>query len=101
MIQFAVKDYRKTYIQENPNAAVIELKEKIYEAILPLIIDFRSKKYYNDFENIREIYGKHFLKRKEKKITAINFLNQIRLWPTGWMNWKTKSPGKLKCWFQK
>ena len=45
---------------------------KIYDSILPLILDFRSKKYYNDFEKIREIYGKHFLNRQNKKNSILN-----------------------------
>ncbi len=73
----AVKDYRQTF-QENPNAAVLELKDKIYEALLPLVIDFRSKEYYSDFENIREIYSEHFLKRKGIKDTAINCFKTVQ-----------------------
>ncbi len=73
-----VKDFEKLHT-DNPNAAFISLKEKIHESVLPLIIDFRSKKYYNEFEIIREVYGKYFLKRKEKNLTAIHFLKSDQL----------------------
>lgn len=66
-----VKDYLKTY-SENPNAAVIDLKNKIYGAILPLTINIKSKQYYETFELIRKIYGSHFLNRQQIKSTALN-----------------------------
>jgi 1-acyl-sn-glycerol-3-phosphate acyltransferase len=66
-----VKGFMKTYA-ENPNAAVIALKNKIYDAILPLTINIKSKKYYEEFEQVREIYGSHFLSRQQIKSTALN-----------------------------
>lgn len=57
---------------ENPNAAVIDLKNKIYDAIVPLTINIKSKKYYEEFEQVREIYGSHFLNRQQIKPTALN-----------------------------
>ncbi len=66
-----VKDFLKTY-SENPNAAVIALKNKIYDAILPLIININSKKYYEEFEQIREIYGRHFLDRQKLKYSELS-----------------------------
>ncbi|HDR50883.1 MAG TPA: hypothetical protein ENN90_04580 [Mariniphaga anaerophila] len=66
-----VKDYIDTY-SVNPNKAVIALKNKIYDAILPLTINIKSKRFYNEFERIREIYGKHFLKRQNKNYSILN-----------------------------
>ncbi len=66
-----VKDYLEEY-KTNPNSATLSLREKITDAILPLIINIRSKKYYQDFENIREVYGKHFLARSGKKYSILN-----------------------------
>lgn len=66
-----VKSFMKTYA-ESPNTAVIDLKNKIYDAILPLTINIKSKKYYEEFERIREIYGNHFLNRQQLKATAQN-----------------------------
>ena len=66
-----VKDYVELH-KENPNQAIIELKNRIYKAILPLTINFTSKEHYNEFEKIREIYGNHFLKRKNIKPSYLN-----------------------------
>ncbi len=67
----AVKDFMKTY-DENPTTAVIALKNKIYDAILPLIVNIKSKKYYDAFEQIREVYGRHFLNRQQLKASTLN-----------------------------
>ncbi len=66
-----VKDYTYEY-QESPNSATGLLKSKIHDSILPLVIDFRTKKYYKDFERIREIYGRHFLIKLGKRNTTLN-----------------------------
>ena len=66
-----VHNYFDEY-KENPNAATLSLRTKIYDSVLPLVLDFRSKKYYNDFEKIREIYGKHFLNRQNKRNSILN-----------------------------
>ena len=67
----AVKDFLETY-SENPNVAVIALKNRIYEAILPLTINIKSKRFYDEFERLREIYGRHYLSRQNKKYTTLN-----------------------------
>lgn len=67
----AVKKYRESY-KDNPNAATIALKNDIYNALLPLTINIKSKKHYNEFERIREFYGKQFMMRQAKKSTLIN-----------------------------
>ena len=58
--------------RENQSAATISLKNKISEAIEPLVINIKSKKYYADFEILREIYGKRYLKRQQQKNTILN-----------------------------
>jgi len=57
-----VKDYIDEY-RENQANAITRLRQKINDATLPLIINIESKKYYADFENIREIYGRRFFNR--------------------------------------
>lgn len=64
-------DFLPTYSQ-NPNAAVIALRNRIHDAILPLTINIKSKKYYNEFERIREFYGRHFLNRQNLKYAALS-----------------------------
>jgi len=66
-----VADYLPAY-RENPNAATIELKKRIHDALLPLTLNIRSKNYYDTYEKIRELYGNHFLKQQNKKITFLN-----------------------------
>lgn len=66
-----VKDFRETYA-ENPSAAVIALKNKIYDTILPLTINIKSKQFYEEFEQVREVYDNHFLSRQQIKSTALN-----------------------------
>jgi 1-acyl-sn-glycerol-3-phosphate acyltransferase len=66
-----VKDYLEEY-KTNPNAATVSLRKKIADSILPLILNINSKNHYYDFENIREIYGKHFLKRSNKNYSILN-----------------------------
>jgi len=67
----AVNNFLEQY-RENSKTAVISLKTKIQDALLPLIINFRTKRYYESFEKIREIYGIHFLKRQTKRNTTLN-----------------------------
>jgi 1-acyl-sn-glycerol-3-phosphate acyltransferase len=66
-----VREFLAIYSQ-NPNAAVIALKNKIYDAILPLTINIKSKRFYEGFEHIREIYGRHFLNRQQLKTSTLN-----------------------------
>ena len=37
-----------------------------------VVLDIKSKNHYDDFENIRELYGRHYLKRQNKKYSVIN-----------------------------
>lgn len=73
-----VNDYMEAY-RRNPNAAIMALKTKIHDAILPLIINIKSKQFYEDFERIREMYGRHFLTRQNKKFSPVNLFNSDQL----------------------
>lgn len=66
-----VNDYLDEY-KENPNGATLALRDNLYDAIDPLIINIRSKDNYSNFELIREIYGKAFLKRSGGKYSLVN-----------------------------
>ena len=61
-----VNDYLEAY-RENPNTATLALRDKLYDAIDELVINIRSKKHYNEFELIREYYGKTYLERQKIK----------------------------------
>jgi hypothetical protein len=58
--------------KENPNAAALSMRNSIYDGIDPLIINIRSKNYYNDFVQIYETYGRHFLTRQNQKYSIVN-----------------------------
>lgn len=74
-----VKKYLEEY-QQNPNAATLSMRQDIHDAISPLIIDIRSKNFYPEFEKIREMYGRHFLKRQNlKPSTWQRYQSDIRL----------------------
>jgi len=67
----SVNDYRVIY-EENPPRAALKLRDDLYNAIRDLTIDIRSKTYYEEFEQIREIAGRAFLKKTGKKGTFLN-----------------------------
>lgn len=74
----AVNDFMEEY-RNNPGAAVLSLRDKIYEGMLPLVVNIESKKYYEEFEIIREIYGPHYCKRLKMKPTLVNRFNSDRI----------------------
>ena len=67
----AVKDYLNHYFK-NPNQTTNELKTKIHDALLSLTVNFKTKKHYESFEKITEIYGPHFLIKQNKRNTTLN-----------------------------
>ena len=73
-----VREYLERY-RENPGAAVIALKNRIYESILPLIINYRSKRFYEIFERIRMLYGNHFLKKQNLPLSPLNRFHSDQL----------------------
>ncbi|HSO86971.1 MAG TPA: 1-acyl-sn-glycerol-3-phosphate acyltransferase [Draconibacterium sp.] len=58
--------------QQNESAATLLLRQRILDEMQPLVLEIKSQKYYNDFENIREIYGKNYLKRKKQNFSTLN-----------------------------
>ena len=58
--------------KENPNAAALSMRNKIYEGLKPLVIDIRSKTHYQDFEDITAFYGKRYLYRQNQKYSMVN-----------------------------
>ncbi|MFW5822687.1 MAG: 1-acyl-sn-glycerol-3-phosphate acyltransferase [Tangfeifania sp.] len=67
----AVKEYLNQYCK-NPNQTTNELKTKIHDALLSLTVNFKTKKHYDSFEKITEIYGHHFLIKQNKRNTTLN-----------------------------
>lgn len=64
----AVNEFLEAYSQ-NPNATTVALKKRIYNATLPLVINIKSKKYYEEFERLMELYGTHFTRRRTSTCT--------------------------------
>lgn len=55
-----VKPYLDEYLR-NQGAAVNRLKDDLHQAILPLVINIKSKQHYTEFEFIRKFYGDRYL----------------------------------------
>lgn len=57
----AVDDYKAEYA-ENPQKAMISLRDDIYERLSPLTIQIDSKSHYQEYENICQVVGKAYSK---------------------------------------
>ncbi|MGM0620997.1 MAG: 1-acyl-sn-glycerol-3-phosphate acyltransferase [Bacteroidota bacterium] len=89
------KNYLEQY-HENPNLATIALKTKIHKSILPLIINFKTKRFYNEFEAIREIYGPHFLRKQNWKFSTLNRFKSDQILANKLDNLETEKPEKTE-----
>lgn len=67
----AAREYFEEF-KANENNAIQSLRQRLYDEILPLVIDIKSVKHYNDYEKTIEIYSNHFLRRQKKKPTTAN-----------------------------
>ena len=65
----SIKDYKERYL-ENPQKAMLELRDEIYIKIKPLIIDIEDLEYYEIYEKCRYILRKKTAKKN--KIHAPN-----------------------------
>lgn len=61
-----VNNYLEEY-KTNPNSATLALRDKLYEGIDDQTINIHSKVYYEEFELVREYYGRTYLERKHQK----------------------------------
>ena len=73
-----VADYLDEY-KKNPGSATLLLRDKIYDGLLPVVLNIKSKTYYHEFEKLREFYGSHFLERQGLKLSVLNLFksNQV------------------------
>ena len=67
----SVREYSEMY-RENQNTAIIAIQKKIQNSLEPLVIEIKSKKHYNEFEKIRSVYGKHYLKKQQLPYSLFN-----------------------------
>lgn len=72
-----VNNYLEEY-RQNPSSAILKLRDDIHRAVLSLVLEISSKKYYNDFETIRKFYGRHYLQRQNLKFSTLNLFQSDR-----------------------
>jgi len=82
--------------KENPNAATLSIRNKIYNGIDKQIINIRSKEHYHDFETITELYGKHFLGRQNKKYSIVNLFKSNQTLARQLDQLESNNPEKLQ-----
>ncbi|MFV0592601.1 MAG: 1-acyl-sn-glycerol-3-phosphate acyltransferase [Draconibacterium sp.] len=88
-----VNDFLEEYA-ENPNSATQSLKDALYNAIEPLTLNIKSKTHYYDFENIREIYGKEFLRRQGISFSPTALFQSDQKLVRQLDEWENQSPEK-------
>ncbi len=59
----------------NENATTLALRQRILDELQKQVIEIKSTKYYYDFENICEIYGRHYLTIQNQKYSALNLFH--------------------------
>ena len=90
----SVNNYLSEY-KENQNSAILSLRDKISDSVQPLVVNFKTKNYYTDFEKIREIYGSHFLKRQNKKMSISNLFKSDHILANKLDNLETEKPEEI------
>lgn len=61
--------------RENENTATLSMRQRILEEMQSLVLEIKSTKHYDDFETIREIYGRHFFNRQNQKYSTLNLFH--------------------------
>ncbi len=77
-----LKDYAEEY-RNNPTAATIALRKKIYAKLISLTIHIKSKTHYEDYEMLREIAGNNNAKSlnpNEQLKRDQEFIAQVEAW---------------------
>ncbi len=67
----SVNDFLDEY-KQSENAATLSLRQRIIDEMQTVVLDIKSTRFYDDFETVREIYGRHFLKRQNNKYSVLN-----------------------------
>ncbi len=66
-----VVKYKDSY-HENPQKAMLELRDEMTEGILPQMINIKTEEYYDLYEGLREIYCQEMLKILDLQIKQKN-----------------------------
>ena len=61
--------------KQSEGAAILSLRQRILDEMQKVVLEIKSTRFYDDFETIRELYGKHYLRRRNQKYTVINLFH--------------------------
>ena len=82
--------------KENESAAILSMRQRIIDEMDPVVLEIKSTLFYDDFETIREIYGKHFLKRQNQKYSVLNLFKSDQKLVKKLDELETKNPEETK-----
>lgn len=82
--------------KQNESAAILSMRQRIIDEMEPVVLDIKSTQYYNDFETIREVYGKHYLKRQNQKFSILNLFKSDQKLVKQLDELETKNPEETK-----
>jgi 1-acyl-sn-glycerol-3-phosphate acyltransferase len=57
-------DRYKAEYAENPQKAMLSLRDEIHRKLSPLVLQINSEKYYSEYENLRQLAGKAYSKTR-------------------------------------
>jgi 1-acyl-sn-glycerol-3-phosphate acyltransferase len=91
-----VDDFWVDY-EVNPQKALLDLRDKIHTKLESLVIDIKSRDYYDDYESIRKLAGAAYAKRKSfsKKRILQQFAAEKELMDKLWQL-ESQSPEDFK-----
>jgi len=65
--------------KQSESAAILSMRQRILDEMQPVVLEIKSTSHYDDFETIREIYGKHYLSRQNKKYSILNLFKSDQI----------------------
>jgi len=82
--------------KQNESAAILSMRQRIIDEMEPVVLEIKSTQHYNGFETIREIYGKHYLKRQNQKYSVLNLFKSDRKLVKKLDELEAKNPGETE-----
>ncbi len=92
----AVKDYQELHTK-NPASAAIELRNEIFDHLVPLTLNIKSKTHYEAYEMLREMY----FNQASKKQTGTAKLEKEKALISDVEQWEAAQPGEAEIFFTK
>jgi len=91
-----VVDFKDEYL-ENPQKAMLSLRDTMEEAIKPLMIDINSIELYDTYESIRSLYVKNLIRKfKLGKLTQINRFKADKITIKALETFEADNPEKMQ-----